>query len=205
MIRILTVADRSRWPTAFESMHADRKRVFIDQLKWNLTHLAGLEVDQYDHGDAVYIVVLDDETGLHRGSVRLLRTDQPHILGDLFPTLCAEAPPRDPAIREITRLCISPDCPPSARVQVRRMLMSALVRYAAAARLTGFSAVTDVAFMSKVAATGWRCRPLGLPKQFDGLDLAALFIDIDDSTVELLRRAGTWVEHEEAPAASVLA
>ena len=79
---------------ALRAMYAARKQVFVDLLKWDLPVLAGAyEIDQFDNHDAEYLILLDQEDGRHRASARLLQTDRPHILADLYPVLC-DAPRR---------------------------------------------------------------------------------------------------------------
>lgn len=193
MVEMLTGRERERRSDLFASMFADRKRVFIDWLGWELPHRNDMEIDRYDDEHAVYLIVVD-AFGRHLGSVRLLDTERDHILADLFPGLCEGEVPRGPGIREITRMCVSPSCPREDRLVVRRTLATALVRHAHATGLDGFTAVTDIGFMSRVAATGWRCRALGLPAQVAGEPVAALMIEIDHGSIGELRQAGTYEE-----------
>src|SRR3546814_13988791 len=82
------------------AMFAARKEVFIDLLKWDLPVLAGAyELDQFDDPDAEYLILIDGK-GRHRASARLLRTDRPHLLGDLYPHLCDGPVPTGPTVRD---------------------------------------------------------------------------------------------------------
>jgi acyl-homoserine lactone synthase len=57
----------------FRSMFEERKRVFVDLLRWDVPVIAGrYEIDQFDNDRAVYIVVTGDD-GEHRASARLRR------------------------------------------------------------------------------------------------------------------------------------
>src|SRR3546814_16944503 len=98
--------------SALRAMFRARKEVFIDLLKWDLPVLANeFEVDQFDR-QAEYLILL--EAGVrHRASARLLRTDQPHLLGGCYPHLCAGPLPAGPTIREITRFCLDPHQQPA--------------------------------------------------------------------------------------------
>ena len=193
MVETLGWRDREPRRDLFDAMHADRKRVFVDWLGWDVPHRDGLEMDAYDDEHAVYLVAVD-ATGGHLGSVRLLETERGHILADLFPTLCDGPVPRGPRIREITRMCVSPGCPPDDRLAVRKALATALVRHAHATGLEGYTAVTDLGFMSRVVAAGWKCRALGLPSEIGGQPVAALMIQIDQASIAELRSAGTYEE-----------
>ena len=93
---------------ALRAMYRARKEVFVDLLKWDLPVLAGeFEIDQFDGEDAVYLISAAED-GEHFGSIRLLPTDRPHLLGSIFPHLCDGPPPSGADIWEITRGCLSP-------------------------------------------------------------------------------------------------
>ena len=110
-------------------MHADRKRIFVDRLKWDVPHDGTFERDQYDTDRADYLILQDSETGEHCGSVRLLRTTGSHMLSDVFPFLCEGKIPKGPRIREISRLIVSPGVPRRERIPIRNMLIRALIEY----------------------------------------------------------------------------
>lgn len=180
------------------AMQADRKQVFVDRLGWEVPHEGGLERDEFDDGDAVYLILRDGADGGHLGSVRLLRTDRRHLLDDVFPELCEGPAPRGPALREITRLCVSPRCPPEERRTVTRLLMTSLVEHALLCRVEGYTMMTDVGYLQRVAAAGWRCEALGMPRQIGSAMVAAIMVHVDAATPGLLRRAGTWLELPDA-------
>ena len=108
----------------FRSMFEERKRVFVDLLRWDVPVIAGrYEIDQFDNDRAVYIVVTGDD-GEHRASARLLPTTHEHILGTIFPDLCEEAPPRGSAILEITRFCLARKLRARERLELRNQLFN---------------------------------------------------------------------------------
>jgi N-acyl-L-homoserine lactone synthetase len=175
------------------SMFADRKRVFVDLLKWDVPHDAAAERDEFDDADAEYLIFAKGDD--HIASLRLLRTDRPHLLGSVFPELVDGDVPSGPDIREISRFCISPRHRGEVRLQARRLLATALTEYALLFGLSAYTAVAHVARMSNLFATGWRVRPLGLPDLDAQHPAGALMIEIDNATPHLLRRSGRY-EHE---------
>lgn len=189
MVHVITQADRPLYADALDGMHRDRKRVFVDRLKWDLEVVGGLhEVDRYDDARAVYLVALDP-SGDHAGSMRLLPTDGPHILGDHFGALCEAPPPRGPGIWEVTRFCTNPDL--ADPTLVRKQLLVALVEFALLHEVRRYTCVTHMAGLNHLLAIGWDCQPLGLPQSVGGETLGALSIDITAETLSVLRdRAG---------------
>jgi N-acyl-L-homoserine lactone synthetase len=192
MVQLITAENRTHHLIALDHMHRDRKRVFVDLLKWDVPCDGPLERDQFDNDLAEYLVVCDPVTDKHLGSLRLLRTDLPHILGNLFPELCDQPVPTGPAIREITRLCLSPRLKARDRLQVRNRLATALVEYGLLTDIKAYTGVAEMGWLSQILALGWRCTPLGLPKLTHGSLLGALMIHVEPASINLLRAAGTY-------------
>ena len=183
--------NRAEQADALREMHRERKRVFVDLLKWNVPVIDGLyEMDEFDDDEAVYLVICDPDDGRHLASMRLLRTDRPHILGDVFPELCQGTVPRGPGIREVTRLCMSPRLKRVERLELRSRLACGLVEYALLTGMTAVTAVADLAWLNQLLAAGWDCDPLGLPRSYEGSIFGALRIDITSETLRQLRANG---------------
>lgn len=174
------------------AMFEDRKSVFVDLLKWDLPILGGrFELDQFDDEAATYVIIAD-EAGDHLGSARLLSTDRPHILGALFPDLCASPPPAGPDVMEITRFCLSRRQKAAARLTTRNELVSALAWYALDAGIRTYTGVAEIGWLQQILAFGWDCRPLGVPVRCDCGTIGALAIEITGETPSLLAGNGIW-------------
>jgi len=190
MIRLLNHQNRSAYPALVRAMHADRKRVFVDMLKWAIPHDTEFERDQFDDGRAEYLVLHDPASGEHLASMRLLSTEGPHLMTEVFPYLCAGGILRGPDIREITRFCIAPRRRAADRRLARNMLVRAMVEYGLLTGIRSFTAACNMGFLSEVLSAGWRCHPLGMPQVVDGSLIGALRIDIDPDTLRML--VGSW-------------
>lgn len=174
------------------SMFEDRKSVFVDLLKWDVPILDGrFELDEFDDEYASYIIIAG-ESGDHLGSARLLPTTRRHILGSIFPGLCASPPPRGPAVFEITRFCLSRRQGALGRRETRNRLVSALAWHALETGINTYTGVAEIAWLQQILAFGWDCRPLGVPVQLECGLLAALAIDITPDTPRLLDLNGIW-------------
>ena len=173
-----------------KAMFEDRKRVFVDLLRWDVPVLEDrFEIDEFDDSQATYLIV-NDLAGDHLGSCRLLPTTRPHILGSLFSDLCASPPPTGPRVFEITRFCLSRRQPAAARRRTRDALVRGLADYALGAGITTYTGVAELAWLQQILAFGWDCRPLGPPAPRDGRMLGALAIKIDHRTSALLAANG---------------
>lgn len=90
-------------PQLFEQMGHYRREVFINQLGWQLNTINGMELDEFDGPDAVYVCSHDDE-GRVSGVARLLPTTAPYLMEKVFPELWGgKQLPRDPKVWELSR------------------------------------------------------------------------------------------------------
>jgi acyl-homoserine lactone synthase len=184
-------------------MFEDRRRLFIDLMRWDLPVSAGrFEIDRFDGPGATYITHVD-ASGAHSGSLRLLPSMRPHILGELFPELADGRVPRGPDICEITRLCLPPRLGAAARLTVRNRLISAMVDHALATGIRTLTGVVRPAFRDTVLAMGWTAEPLGPVRALGGMTLGAFRIAIGPDTPELLARTGIYVATSDVPAQPV--
>jgi len=70
----------------FGKLASYRHKVFVERLGWQLQAEDGLEFDQFDRPDTVYVIARDEE-GHVIGCARLLPTTRPYLLGEVFPEL----------------------------------------------------------------------------------------------------------------------
>lgn len=199
IIRDFTLAD----PLA-AAMFEDRKRLFVDMLEWDVPVIEGrFEIDAFDGPAATYIVE-HDQRGGHLGSLRLLPSSGPHILGSLFPALCQGAVPTGDGIWEITRLCLPMRLGAAGRLAIRNRLISAMVDHAPGAGITALTAVVAWQFLEQVRHMGWRCTALGEPTMIGGARLGAFRIDLDADTPMQLAATGIYIP-DTTPARSARA
>jgi N-acyl-L-homoserine lactone synthetase len=198
MILIEQGSDLPRVRPALRAMFRARKRVFVDILKWGVPVVGEqYEIDQFDDEHAVYVLVTGPDYR-HLASARLLPTARPHILGSLFPQLCAGAVPAGPRIYEITRFCLDPGQHARERRAARNALVSALVSFALERGIATYTGVAEVDWLQQILAFGWNCRPLGIPQRLGSGMLGALAIHISPETPVLLERNGIWAGEEIA-------
>lgn len=192
MSTLSTRAQPAPGDAALRAMYAARKRVFIDLLKWDLPALADqYELDQYDDEHARYLILLDAD-GCHRASARLLPTERPHLLGEFYPWLCKETPPRGRTIWEISRFCLDPDISAGERRDARNQLVTALAEYALRHGITDYVGIAEEAWFAKIREFGWRCAPLGDVWRGESCALVALHIEIDADTLAALQDGGVF-------------
>lgn len=109
MIKIVHAADLYRRPILASSMFRDRAAQFKDRLQWGAieTDDMGLEFDQYDSLNPIYVII-EEEDGAHAASARLLPTSGRTMLNEHFSDLTGGVDIKSPLIWEVTRLCLAP-------------------------------------------------------------------------------------------------
>ena len=187
MVNLITSYNRSKFRAPLEAMHRDRKKIFVDTLKWDVPVVDGqYEVDQFDTDEALYLVALAADRQRHLGSVRLLPTTGPHLLSEVFPFLCDNGVPVGEDIYEITRLCTAPAKDIDPRL-IRRKLATAMCEFGLLYGINTYTCVTHVQYLTHLLAVGWECEPLGEPKQVGADVVGALSISITPATLQLFR------------------
>lgn len=189
MIDLILPEDRFSFADALMQMHHDRKRVFVDRFRWNLSASGSwLEVDEFDNEHAVYLVARNEASGGHEASVRLLPSTQPHLLASIFAGLCPTGVPVGPDCWEVSRLVTSPSAARGTSVlKVHRLLALAMVEFAVLNAIRRYTLVTEPSRVPALLSVGWTVRPLGLPVRHLGEALQALEILIMPETLAFLR------------------
>jgi N-acyl-L-homoserine lactone synthetase len=191
---ILTIDNHSgnAHALALETMFADRKAQFVDFFEWDVPVVDGrFEMDQFDTADAVYLVAIDD-AGRHEASLRMLPTWLPHLLGNVFPHLCATGVPVGPTTWESTRLCLPSRHGAGQRRVLRNALISAMADFALARGIEHITGVIPEGFRRDVLAMGWRAEPLGPAARIKGGPIGAFRIDVTPDVCERLAWTGTY-------------
>ena len=99
-----------KYSVLLDQMFKLRKRVFIDQLKWDVKAIGEYERDAYDDLQPAYLVWTNSSRSQLFASIRLLPTTGPTLLYDVFrSTFPDEANLSAPGIWEGTRACIDAD------------------------------------------------------------------------------------------------
>ena len=107
MIVVVEQHNAKRYAGLVDEMFRMRARVFGERLKWDVRIVNGRERDKYDDEAPVYLIYADDETGVVKGSLRLLPTTGPTLLADFFSdTIPDFASVSAPTIWECTRFCL---------------------------------------------------------------------------------------------------
>jgi len=167
-------------------MHRQRKAVFFDRLRWNLTVTGGLEIDAYDGPDAVYLLSMEADRLM--SSARLLPTTRPHLMSDLFQALCPDGVPHGPAVWEVSRFCIAPAIRDrQARHGQLWQIIAGILEAGLALGVERATFVAGSALLPLTLDAGWDAGTLG-PTLSDGRDaITAVIVRVTADGLEAVR------------------
>jgi acyl homoserine lactone synthase len=110
MIVVVQGHNQQKHADLMDQMFRLRARVFAERLKWDVTVVDGKERDRFDDLDPVYLIHTDETGREVRGSLRLLPTTGPTVLGEFFSDTMPDAALLSaPTIWECTRFCVDED------------------------------------------------------------------------------------------------
>lgn len=182
-----------------------RHKIFIQRLGWNLPTQDGLELDQFDRPDTVYVVARDAR-GAICGCARLLPTTKPYLLGHVFSNLMGELPaPSNEKIWELSRFAAASVCLESAatfdRMSNTRHLLAGAVSVAASHGATRLITVSPLGVERLLHRMGVHAHRAGPPVTVDGKPIYACWIEIDHQTMDALGiNAGSTASSSEESA-----
>ncbi len=149
MILVIDALNRHRHSRLLEEMFRLRARVFGGRLGWDVKIACGMEFDEFDALDPVYLIGLDERDSVV-SCVRLLQTTGPHMLSDVFSDILqGQAPLRAATLWESTRFCVDTerlgqtDRGPGSVARATSELMSATLDYARRCGITDIITVID--------------------------------------------------------------
>lgn len=174
-----------------DSMFQLRHEVFIGRLGWNLDGQEGQERDQFDHDDAVYLVLENDQKQVV-ASARMLPTTAPNILNDVFPQLAhPKQPPSSDLIWEVTRLAVDHRKARHTCANIPNVsgaLWCCLVEFGLAMNLSHLVSVSDIRLERIMRRAGWSLQRLGRAIDIDGIGVAGELSEVSYEVLANLRR-----------------
>lgn len=177
MIDCITASNAHLYGDALRQMYERRYEIFVNRRGWkDLARDDGLEKDQFDGKNAIYLLSIRDN-GVVDGGLRLLPTTGPHLLADVFPHFVAGDVPRGPGIYEMTRYFTIRD-----RTQRNRMrwvageLLCSMFEYCLANGGEWITTMLDTFYIHRMRDNHWNEILLGPPTKYDeGTGVAAKF------------------------------
>lgn len=170
----------------FEKVSSYRHKVFVEMLGWELNTYNGMELDQFDRPDTVYVIAQDEFGGVN-GCARLLPTSQPYLLGEVFPQLLNGLPPPcTPDVWELSRFA-AVDFNNQTTSALRQFsspaaieLLQESIACAAAHGAKRLITVSPIGIERLLRRAGFHAHRAGPPMIIDGHPIFACWIEVGD-------------------------
>ena len=171
-----TNRDTAQSQELLEASYRVRHEEYVNGRGWKaLAKPDGREIDQFDTANASYILWADGTEIL--GGARLIPTDKPHLMSDVFPQIVTLGRlPQTSSVWELTRLFSTRGGASQAnRRRVTGDVFAAMFELGLAYELEAISIVCDTFFVTRFLGMGLDVTPLGLPTAYDeGMCIAVL-------------------------------
>lgn len=165
-----------------------RHKIFIERLGWSLPVDDGLERDQFDHPETIYVVTREPD-GAICGCARLLPTTEPYLLGEVFRHLMHNQPvPKSRDVWELSRFAaasVKADSAIDPALNTRALLAEA-VHAAAAQGAKRLITVSPLGIERLLQRMGVHAHRAGPPMFAEGKPVFACWIEIDEQTLNAL-------------------
>lgn len=182
-VHVVTAHNRSHYKNQLLEYHRLRHQVFVGERGWEeLRRPDGIEVDQYDNHNAVYLLALDG--GRCVGGQRLYPTLLPHMMSETFSSLAGRGVPRAASILECTRYFVVKERR-TGRTDCR--LLAAMQEYCLEEGITAVTAVVEMWWLPRWHQVGFKVRPLGLPTLIENEPCMAALIDVSRESLDKVR------------------
>ncbi|TXH69416.1 MAG: GNAT family N-acetyltransferase [Lysobacteraceae bacterium] len=168
-------------------MYRLRCHVFHDRLGWDVRVENGREHDWFDLIGPHYLVAHNgDETAI--GCCRLLPTQGPNMLRDIFPFLLdGSEPPAAESVWEVSRFAVS-DCKPCDGFgfsEIPSLMVAQAVRFAADHGVEALVGVTSAPFERMLQGMGLQIERLGAARRIGRVMSLAFRLPLDAATLKV--------------------
>lgn len=168
MIDIITPENRANFQYELDEMHRMRYKVAVENWGWKVPNIVkGYDKDQFDKDDTIYILGYDDK-GRVKGCGRLNRTDQPHLLSEIFADQCEfKGVPASDKILEFSRFIVDGEGLTSLqKLQLSLKISLGVTEYCFDQNMTHLTFLAYKATYTKGVVL-WKTTPLGAPKYYE--------------------------------------
>jgi acyl-homoserine lactone synthase len=184
----LTTEELMQRPDLWEAVHRLRHRIFVEEMGWNdLDREDGLEIDQFDHEEAVHHVVI--RNGEVAGYQRMLPTTRPHLLTEVLTDLFVGEPPSGPNVWELTRYAVAPDYRDGRRgvSTVGTELIAGFVEWGLPRGVNQVIIEFEPMWVLRALQLHFLARPLGYQRTYGRQQVVATLLTFNERTLEVVR------------------
>ena len=188
MLFAITTQELMDRPQLWEAVHRLRHRIFVEETGWDeLRRPDGLELDQFDHEEAVHQVVV--RNGELAGYQRMLPTTRAHLLTEVLSDLYVGTPPSGPGVYELTRYAVAPGFRDGRRgvSSVGSELIAGFVEWGLKRCVNQVIIEFEPMWVLRALQLAFLATPLGYQRTYGRQQLVATLLTFNEHTLEVVR------------------
>jgi acyl-homoserine lactone synthase len=186
-VHVVQSCNRHLYEREFDEFLRRRHDYFVKKKRWRPESPDGREIDQFDTDAATYLLGIED--GRVVTSCRLIPTNEPHLVSEVFPDFCEmHGVPRRPDWAEWTRTFVATEQHGLGRRGTLTQLCCAVMEYALSEGLTAVGGIQETYFLPQHKMLGWTVRPMGMAREVNGEFYIVAYIDVTEEALKRARR-----------------
>lgn len=185
----ITPKNRKHYLNLMECMFHLRYNVFIQKLGWDLPSNNHLEIDQYDHELAHYIIALNTQGII--SCLRLIPTTTRHMTQDIFSALISSHENLiSDEIWEASRFLVNTiNSHENSNINmVTKNLLIKTLEFCLSRSIKKLVTVSETRVERLLRSHGWVLKRLGSPKRVGGVNVVVGTLDVNQEILEKMQR-----------------
>ena len=183
---VVTHLNRDQYVREWDSFLKLRHEYFVDERGWREPSPDGREVDQFDTDDATYILGVED--GEVVGSARIIPTNLPNLVSDVFPQFCNVRPvPDRPDWADWTRSFIAKRKRSYGLRGTAGQMACAVMEYCLEEGIKYAGGIQLLYFLPRWNDIGWNAEPMGTPQKIDGDWCIVAYMEVSEEALHTAR------------------
>lgn len=188
-IHVVNSANRHLYSAELEEFFRERHKIYVEEKEWREADGSGLEIDQFDTGDATYLIGIDNDRVMT--GTRLVPTTRPHMLSEVFPHLCDFAGViRSADVAEWTRGFIVPEYRERGIGPLKGQFCGTVMEYCLNEGISRIGGIQDLYWLPVWKRYKWTVRPIGNPAEVAGRWCVAAYFDVTRDARDRAMSAG---------------
>jgi acyl-homoserine lactone synthase len=188
MLYALSTSELMDRPDLWQAVHSLRHSIFVEEMGWDdLRRADGLEVDQFDHEEAVHHLVV--RNGELAGYQRMLPTTRPHLLTEVLTDLYEGTPPSGPNVFELTRYAVARPFREGrwGVSSVGSELIAGFIEWGMGCGVDRVIIEFEPMWVLRALQLRFLAQPLGYQRTYGSQQVVATLLTFDDTTLRVVR------------------
>ncbi len=176
-IHVVNAGNRHLYGDMLDQFFRARHDIYVEEKGWRQASQDGREIDQFDTEKATYLI--GEVDGEVMTGTRLIPTAEPHLLSEIFPDMADfKGLVRCPDVAEWTRGFITRKFREKGHGPIKGQFCGTVMEYCLLEGITAIGGVQEMHWLPLWKRFRWTVRPVGNPRQIDGITCVAAFFDV---------------------------